>query len=199
MAEFDPSFIIPSEHKIRTMIAKSYQYNQNNLQHLLTDMFKDVMIDIIYFPSPYTAKAIADTLNRAINKWNLQNRITSITTDNGSNIVSAILILNTMQSYNEKKDGFKLKKIMLSDEEWDLIDNLIDLLMPFEEDNNEDLYLIESENDTVTSYIASLLDPRYKNWDFIENEKVKSELFQQLRNEYEALNYSESNFELQKD
>ncbi|CAG8548743.1 13480_t:CDS:2, partial [Cetraspora pellucida] len=233
-------------------------------------------------------------------KDNLQNRITSVTTDNGSNIVSAISILNTMQGYStvkcflcaahtlqlvvgkeylehvqqklgyneilhlvqdvptpdlcisinrdEKKDEFKLKKIMLSDKEWDLMDNLIDLLMPFEEvthelsggtyvtlskiipiikefiieyainslptldnienfndnidfqqDNNEDLYLIESEDDTVTSYMASLLDPRYKNLDFIENEEVKNELFQQLRDEYEALNYSESNFELQKD
>jgi len=27
MAEFDPSFIVPGEKKIRTMIVKSYKYN----------------------------------------------------------------------------------------------------------------------------------------------------------------------------
>ncbi|CAG8497805.1 299_t:CDS:2, partial [Racocetra persica] len=36
-----------------------------------------------------------------------------------------------------KKDSSKLKRILLSDEEWELIDQLIDLLMPFEEMTRE--------------------------------------------------------------
>ncbi|KAF0533467.1 zinc finger bed domain-containing protein 1-like [Gigaspora margarita] len=302
MAEFDPSFNIPGEHKICTLIAKSYQYNQNNLQNLLTNTvdyisltmdlwssrakhgylgitanwitsdfkFKDIMIDIIYLPSPHTAKAIADTLYNAINKWNLQHHVNSNMTNNGSNVISALSILNTMQGYStikrlpcaahtlqlvvkkDEKNGVKLKKIMLSNEEWDLINNLIDLLMLFEEitcelsggsyvtlNNNEELYLIEPEEDIITSnftqkkinikdplntdsalnnikkkyyallyywnipdnldYMASLLDPRYKDLDFIENEEEKNDLFQQLCNEYKALNNSESNFKFQED
>lgn len=417
MAGFDPAFVVPGEQKIRTMIAKSYQYNQKNLQNLLTETvdyvsltmdlwssrakhgylgitanwitldfgFKDVMLDIIYLPSPHTASVVAETLYNAINKWNLQYRVTSITTDNGSNMISAISILNTMHGYSntkrlpctahtlqlvvgkgllpieimvararrliqffntqkqieylekvqkklgyteilhlvqdvstrwnstysawnrlfflkdaiiqmqtdlctsinrdEKKDGIKLKKMALTDEEWDLMDSLIDLLMPFEEitrelsggtyvtlskiipvikefifdyapnslpeledinDNNLELYLeeeelqpIDSDDDTTISnytkkkiniknplntegaldnvknkiynaliyywnipsnlgYMASLLDPRYKDLDFIEDEDEKNNLYQQLRDEYEALNSHNpiSNFEL---
>ncbi|CAJ0651791.1 5891_t:CDS:2 [Entrophospora sp. SA101] len=41
--------------------------------------------------------------------------------------------LCTSTNREEKKDGNKLRKIMLSDEEWDLVDELITLLMPFEQ------------------------------------------------------------------
>jgi len=32
MLQFDPSFIVPGEQKIKTMIVKSYQYNYENLK-----------------------------------------------------------------------------------------------------------------------------------------------------------------------
>src|SRR6185312_13836752 len=41
--------------------------------------------------------------------------------------------LYTSINRDEKKDGSKLKQIMLSEEEWELLDQLVDLLLPFEE------------------------------------------------------------------
>ena len=195
---------------------------------------KDVMLDIKYVSSPHTANVIAKSLHKIILDWKLENRITSITTDNGANMVTSIPLLKnksgcsdilrlpctayTLQlaiikglasaeilvarvrrlvgffvtqkqierliavqkklGYNEilhlvqdvstrwnstyyawnrlyflkdaiiqlqtdlftsfnkeeKNDGIKLKKIMLSDNEWELLDQLIILLMPFEEE-----------------------------------------------------------------
>ena len=35
MLQFDPSFIVPGEQKIKTMIATSYQYNYKNLKNII--------------------------------------------------------------------------------------------------------------------------------------------------------------------
>jgi hypothetical protein len=40
--------------------------------------------------------------------------------------------LCTSTDRESKKDGLRLKKILLSDDEWNLLDQLVDLLMPFE-------------------------------------------------------------------
>jgi len=130
MAEFDPSFSIPEEQKIRTMIVKSYKYNRENLLNLLIQTaenvsltidfwssrakhgylgvtatwimpnfkIKDVMLENKYVPSPHSSKVIAEELNKCIKAWKLEHRITSITTDNGTNMVSTFLLLN-------RKDG----------------------------------------------------------------------------------------------
>ncbi|EXX50591.1 hypothetical protein RirG_269370 [Rhizophagus irregularis DAOM 197198w] len=45
--------------------------------------------------------------------------------------------LITLSIRKEKNDGAKLKKIMLSDSEWELIDQLVTLLMPFEEETRK--------------------------------------------------------------
>ncbi|CAB4415453.1 unnamed protein product [Rhizophagus irregularis] len=45
--------------------------------------------------------------------------------------------LITSSIREEKNDGAKLKKIMLSDSEWELIDQLVTLLMPFEEETRK--------------------------------------------------------------
>jgi hypothetical protein len=37
MAQFDPSFVVPGEQKIKTMIVKSYQYNYENLKNILKE------------------------------------------------------------------------------------------------------------------------------------------------------------------
>lgn len=34
MAQFNPSFVVPDEQKIKTMIVKSYQYNYENLKNI---------------------------------------------------------------------------------------------------------------------------------------------------------------------
>ncbi|GBC17752.2 zinc finger BED domain-containing protein 1-like [Rhizophagus irregularis DAOM 181602=DAOM 197198] len=36
-----------------------------------------------------------------------------------------------------KKDGNRLKRLLLTDDEWELLDQLVDLLMPFEEATHE--------------------------------------------------------------
>ncbi|PKK55787.1 hypothetical protein RhiirC2_722260, partial [Rhizophagus irregularis] len=46
MAEFDPSFIIPGEKKIRIMVVKSYKFNRENLQNLLTETAENVSLTI---------------------------------------------------------------------------------------------------------------------------------------------------------
>ncbi|GBC35432.2 zinc finger BED domain-containing protein 1-like [Rhizophagus irregularis DAOM 181602=DAOM 197198] len=239
MAEFDPSFIIPGEKKIRTMIVKSYKFNRENLQNLLTNTaenvsltidlwsskakhgylgvtatwitsnfeIKDTMLENKYVSSPHTSEIIANELHQCIETWNLENHVTSITTDNGSNMVAIFPFLNqkngceniqrlpctvhTLQlaigkglasaeilvarakrlinffqyqkqverleqvqrklGYKDilrciqntdlsmstdreiKKDGNRLKRLLLNDDEWELLDQLVDLLMPFEE------------------------------------------------------------------
>ena len=44
MAEFDLSFVVPGEQKIKTMIVKSCKYNQQNLQNLLTETAENVLL-----------------------------------------------------------------------------------------------------------------------------------------------------------
>lgn len=140
MSEFDPSFIIPGEKKIRTMIAKSYKYNQENLQNLLTQNvenisltadfwsskarhgylgitatwitstfeIKDIMLENKYVPSPHSSITISEELYKCVETWNLEDRIISITTDNGRNMVSAFPLLI------KKKGCEKIKRLSCS-------------------------------------------------------------------------------------
>ncbi|CAG8571096.1 11465_t:CDS:1, partial [Cetraspora pellucida] len=133
IAAFDSSFTISEEKKIKTMIAKSYNYNRENLKNLLNQTvknvlltmdlwsskakhgyleitatwimpnlkIKDVMLENKYVPASHSSKIIADELYQYINSWNLENHITSITTDNRRNIVTAFPLLN--QKYGCKK------------------------------------------------------------------------------------------------
>ncbi|CAI2198498.1 13324_t:CDS:2, partial [Funneliformis geosporum] len=161
-----------------------------------------------------------------------------------------MLLFNSKQIYihqligKVKKDGNKLKRILLSDEEWDLLDQLVDLLMSFEnatpnevlsnaeEFSNEntvfeteiETQLTNFDDDEVISNITkisisiknpldttgvlekvkqniynaliyywdipsnldlmvALLDPRYKNLDFLENNDEKKQIIQKLHNE----------------
>jgi hypothetical protein len=50
----------------------------------------DVLLEISYFPAPHTANAITDTIKKAMQKWEIESRVVSITTDNGTNMVAAI-------------------------------------------------------------------------------------------------------------
>src|SRR6266542_2979416 len=338
---------------------------------------KNVMLEINYIPSPHTAVVIADSLHKIISDWKLEDRISSITTDNGANMVASIPFLKikpgcsdilclpctaqTLQlaiikglapvevlvarvrrlvrffvtqkqverltavqkklGYNEvlyliqdvptrwnstyyawdciyflkdaiiqlqtdlitssireeKNDGIKLKKIMLSDSEWELIDQLVTLLMPFEEEtrkfsggtyvtlsrmistikelifdlardfpsnnttnlsyeDNEEVntFPIETNDEEVISdftnkkisikeplnttgvlnkvqnniynalifywnipnelgLMAALLDPRYKNLDFVKDEDERQQIIQKLRDEYNKINNEPAN------
>jgi hypothetical protein len=57
----------------------------------------NVLLEITYFPSPYTAIAIADTIKNIIQKWKIEDRVISITTDNSANVVSAIHELKSIK------------------------------------------------------------------------------------------------------
>ncbi|GES85575.1 zinc finger BED domain-containing protein 1-like [Rhizophagus clarus] len=50
----------------------------------------DVLLEISYFPTPHTAKAITEGIKNAMQKWEIENLVVSITTDNGANVVAAI-------------------------------------------------------------------------------------------------------------
>jgi hypothetical protein len=51
---------------------------------------KDVMLEIEYIPAPHTSETIANSFYKFISSWNLKNRVTSITIDNGANMVAAV-------------------------------------------------------------------------------------------------------------
>src|SRR5947209_1483521 len=50
----------------------------------------DVLLEISYFPSPHSAKAISEAIKKAMQNWEIENLVVSITTDNGANVVAAI-------------------------------------------------------------------------------------------------------------
>ncbi|CAG8594255.1 657_t:CDS:2, partial [Scutellospora calospora] len=184
ISQFDSSFVMLREYKIKTMISKSYEYNCQNLKDLLKETaiasskakqeylgitaiwitpdfkIKDIILDIKYATSPHM-------------NWNLEEKITAIVTDNAikKELVFVEILIARVRRYiqdvptrwnslyyawdqlfylkdaiiklqadlctninrDEKKDSSKLKQIMLSEEEWELLDLLVDLLLPFEE------------------------------------------------------------------
>lgn len=57
----------------------------------------DVLLEISYFPAPHNARAITEVIKKAIEKWEIEDRVVSITTDNGSNVVAAIRDLTSIK------------------------------------------------------------------------------------------------------
>ena len=72
MAEFDPSFVVLGEQKIKTMIVKSCKYNKHGYLGVTTTWItpnfeiKDVMLEINYVPSPYSSEVVANELYKCI-------------------------------------------------------------------------------------------------------------------------------------
>src|SRR5215213_3179204 len=56
-----------------------------------------VLLEISYFPAPHTASAIAEAIKKAIEKWEIESHVVSITTDNGANVVAAIRNLRSIK------------------------------------------------------------------------------------------------------
>lgn len=50
----------------------------------------DVLLEISYFPTPHTAQAITEAIEKAIQKWEIESQVISITTDNAANMIAAI-------------------------------------------------------------------------------------------------------------
>ena len=50
----------------------------------------DVLLKIIYFLTLYITDAITNTIKNIIKKWEIENHVVSITTDNEANMIAAI-------------------------------------------------------------------------------------------------------------
>jgi hypothetical protein len=50
----------------------------------------DVLLEISYFSASHTEEAIAITIKNIIQKWEIEDHVLTITTDNGANVVAAI-------------------------------------------------------------------------------------------------------------
>lgn len=50
----------------------------------------ELTLSIQYIPYPHTSKNISETINSIIEKWELHEKVYSITTDNGANVKKAI-------------------------------------------------------------------------------------------------------------
>jgi len=136
----------------------------------------------------------------------------------------AILQLNVNLSCSfireEKADGAKLKKVILNDNEWELLDNLheenYDSDGTIGSDDSEDIEEISADqinyNDIAEilesvkrniymglkhywkipnefGIMAALLDPRYKNLNFISDDNVKQRIHSTLRAQYDQLKW----------
>ncbi len=56
----------------------------------------DILLELKYLPYPHISEHIQDNLKSTIEKWNLQEKIIAITTDNESNMVKAISNLDNI-------------------------------------------------------------------------------------------------------
>jgi hypothetical protein len=54
----------------------------------------EVLLDLSYVPYPHTGLKIKELLINQIAKWDLEKKVVGIITDNGSNMVSSIRLLN---------------------------------------------------------------------------------------------------------
>ncbi|CAG8677163.1 1439_t:CDS:2 [Rhizophagus irregularis] len=131
MAEFDSSFVVPGKQKIKIMIVKSYNYNQQNFQNLLTETAEIERLEQVQNKLDYVD--IMRCIQNVSTCWNL----TYYAWDHLFFLKDAIIQLQadlcTSTDRESKKDSNKLKRILLSDEEWSLLDQLIDILIPFKE------------------------------------------------------------------
>ena len=61
----------------------------------LTDNFEpiEVLLNLVHVPYPHTGVIIRDLLENEVRKWELNWKLAAITTDNGSNMVSALRLL----------------------------------------------------------------------------------------------------------
>ncbi|GES84622.1 zinc finger BED domain-containing protein 1-like [Rhizophagus clarus] len=226
----------------------------------------DVLLVISYFPTPHTAKAITEGIKNAMQKWEIENLVVSIITDNRVNVVAAIrdltpikrlscaahtlqlaiskglkvvenLVSRTKQLINffftqkqierlikvqkeigyeeplhliqdistrwnssylawdrliflqyavlqlsvnlsysliseEKTDGIRLKKIMIKDNEWELLDELCNILAPFEkatQDFSGNTYVTLSQMFPIITDLTNSLKPSDNSYEVLED------------------------------
>ncbi|GBC05973.1 hypothetical protein RclHR1_06530013 [Rhizophagus clarus] len=226
----------------------------------------DVLLEISYFLTPHTAKAITEGIKNAIQKWEIENLVVSITTDNGANVVAAIRDLtpikrlscaaHTLQlaiskglkvvenlvslqkeigyeeplhliqdistrwnsSYlawdqliflqyavlqlsvnlscslisEEKTDGIRLKKIMIKDNEWELLDELCNILALFEKatrDFSGNTYVTLSQMFLIITDLTNSLKPSDNSYEVLEdsdNNTINSDIVEEESSQIEV-------------
>jgi hypothetical protein len=72
----------------------------------------EVLLNLSYVPYPHTGLKIKELLINQIAKWELENKVVGITTDNGSNMVSSIKLLS--ESLNVERIACAAHTIQLS-------------------------------------------------------------------------------------
>ncbi|CAJ0843383.1 17335_t:CDS:2 [Entrophospora sp. SA101] len=93
----------------------------------------------MYLPSTHTSPLIAQALNDIIISWRIDKKVMSITTDNGPNMVAAFKIAKTNDKYlhaigdvpTRWSNYNRLNKILLEEDEWDFMLEMINILGPF--------------------------------------------------------------------
>ncbi len=75
--------------------------------HFISESFKleSAVLELVYFPSRHTGQAIADVIKKVLNDWGISHLVSTITTDNASNMIKAF---KRVKSYSQVK-------ILLSD------------------------------------------------------------------------------------
>ncbi|CAG8722548.1 474_t:CDS:2, partial [Racocetra persica] len=123
----DEKFSISCNKTIKTSVSKSFSWSKEQLTSLIEKESVVVSMMIDFWTShqallvlqrvlyPHTGEVIAELLDNVLVEWGLINKMTVITTDNGSN------------------DDKRLARIMLSNDEWIFLDELNDILCGFEE------------------------------------------------------------------
>ncbi|CAB5201767.1 unnamed protein product [Rhizophagus irregularis] len=100
---------------------------------------KEALLILQQVPYPHTGEIISRLLTEIFKKWNLEKKVISLTTDNGSNIKKAAQLMENVDrlpcaahTLQLTVDGEKLERIMLTKDEWELLSTLVDVLDGFE-------------------------------------------------------------------
>ncbi|GBC22815.2 zinc finger BED domain-containing protein 1-like [Rhizophagus irregularis DAOM 181602=DAOM 197198] len=194
----------------------------------------DVLLEISYFPTPHTAQAITEVIKKAIQKWEIESQVISITADNGANIVAAIRDLEPIKRLScaahtlqlainkawdrliflqyavlqlninlscslkpeEKADGNRLKKLVLKDNEWELLDELCNILAPFEKatrDFSGSTYITLSQMFPIITNLTNSLKPvdnLHEEYEEPDDNTIISDTEENLTNQSTGIDYN---------
>ncbi|XP_047116057.1 E3 SUMO-protein ligase ZBED1-like [Schistocerca piceifrons] len=69
--------------------------------HLINNNWclKALALETFHFPEKHTALNISEALDNVISKWNIENKVVSITTDNASNMTAAVQLIDSGNIY----------------------------------------------------------------------------------------------------
>src|SRR6266498_3725439 len=153
---------------------------------------KESLLALEYVPFPHTAEKICESLINTIRSWNLEYKVMSVTTDNGSNMVKAMKLLkqefpnteriacaaHTLQLVVNKglKSSEELQRLILSDQNYVTLSLVYPFIKKLTEILKKDLKDFDDktidENDIETVELFDLLNDNENNINFNETEDV---------------------------